>query len=210
MESRQGADGSDHVDDVALLCRDASALDRFYRRHLPLVRAFVTRRTTDPHTAADLISSTFVAAIDASSRYSPQRGTPEAWLLGIAFRVVRAEERRQARQWRAWSRDHGRRPLEADAIEALEQQIDAERSYAGVREAYRALSGKDRALLELTAIDGLSIADAAQALGMQPGTARVRLHRARHRLRTAHHPSPALTSAGESATGPIDLTGALS
>ena len=44
----------------------------------------------------------------------------------------------------------------------------------------------DRALIELVALDGLSVADAAQVLGVKPGTARVRLHRARRQITT--HP----------------------
>ena len=50
------------------------------------------------------------------------------------------------------------------------------------------LSDEDRALLELVALDGLSVADAARALGVKPGTARVRLHRSRARVTAALPP----------------------
>jgi RNA polymerase sigma-70 factor, ECF subfamily len=46
------------------------------------------------------------------------------------------------------------------------------------------LSSGERAVLELVAIDELSLAEAAAAVGVRPVTARVRLHRAREKLRT--------------------------
>ncbi len=57
------------------------------------------------------------------------------------------------------------------------------------------LPDAERAVLELVAIDELSVAEAAAAAGVRSGTARVRLHRARRKLRAeleaaAHQPNP--------------------
>ncbi|WP_448641755.1 RNA polymerase sigma factor [Geodermatophilus sp. URMC 63] len=52
-----------------------------------------------------------------------------------------------------------------------------------VRGALGRLSAEDRELVTLVAWEGLTPAQAAVALGIAPGTARVRLHRARTRLR---------------------------
>ena len=46
------------------------------------------------------------------------------------------------------------------------------------------LSESERAILELVALDELSLTEAAAAAGVRPVTARVRLHRARRKLRT--------------------------
>src|SRR5438067_3470319 len=58
---------------------------------------------------------------------------------------------------------------------------------------FRSLAGlppDERAVLELVAIDGLPVKDAAAALGIRHGTARVRLHRARrNRTRSEEHTS---------------------
>ena len=43
----------------------------------------------------------------------------------------------------------------------------------------------ERAVLELVALDELTVAEAAAAAGVRPVTARVRLHRARRKLRAA-------------------------
>jgi DNA-directed RNA polymerase specialized sigma24 family protein len=45
-------------------------------------------------------------------------------------------------------------------------------------------------VLELVAIDGLAVKEAAAALGIRPGTARVRLYRARRAARNALRPPP--------------------
>jgi RNA polymerase sigma-70 factor (ECF subfamily) len=61
----------------------------------------------------------------------------------------------------------------------------------------------DRAVLELVALDELSVADAARSLGLRPVTARVRLHRARRALRaalppeTGEEPSTTITATAE-------------
>jgi RNA polymerase sigma-70 factor (ECF subfamily) len=44
------------------------------------------------------------------------------------------------------------------------------------------LSDPERAILELVAIDELTLTEAAAAAGVRPVTARVRLHRARRKL----------------------------
>ncbi|MCW2918418.1 MAG: hypothetical protein JWN52_6486 [Actinomycetia bacterium] len=50
-------------------------------------------------------------------------------------------------------------------------------------------------MLKLIAVDGLSVIEAAAALGIRPVTARVRLHRARKVLRdTIVIPNPVLIS----------------
>lgn len=173
--------------DVHRIGSDADALEAFYREHLDAVQRFVARRVADPHLAADLTADIFVAAIEAAGTYRPDRGRPIAWLYGIARNVVSGEARRRGRHARAVRRISGRRLLDADSVARIEDRLDAERQARALYEGLAALPARDRALLELVAIDGLSISEAAAALGMTPGSARVRLHRSRrlvqHQLR---------------------------
>ncbi|MEK8109196.1 sigma factor-like helix-turn-helix DNA-binding protein [Micromonospora sp. M12] len=84
----------------------------------------------------------------------------------MARNVIAAEHRRATRLLRASGRAAGRRLLDADDIARIEERIDAE---SLARRTYRALSGlpeHTRALLELVAVDGLSLTDAAGALGI--------------------------------------------
>lgn len=169
---------------LAQIATDPDAFEAFYRTHLDLVQRFVARRVTDPHTAADLTAEVFLAAIEGAPRYRSQRGSPAMWLTGVARRVVAAEFRRQGQERNLQRRISGRRLLDADSLGELEARIDAEREARQVYQALAALPPRDRTLLELVAVDGLTVADAAQVLGVKPGTARVRLHRSRARVKS--------------------------
>jgi RNA polymerase sigma-70 factor (ECF subfamily) len=174
--------------DVGSIATDADAFEVFYRENLEAVRRFVARRVTDPHLAADLTAEIFLAAVDSASSYQPDRGVPGAWLIGVARHVVATEFRRQSRERAVANRISGRRLLDADSLIRIEERIDAERKARKVYEALASLPRRDRALMELVAIDGLSITEAAAVLGVKPGTARVRLHRSRARIQAQLQP----------------------
>lgn len=181
----------DHAANVRAISSNPDAFEAFYREHLPAMRRFVARRVSDAHLAADLTSDIFLAAIDSAQSYRAYRGVPAAWLHGIARRVVATEVRRHVIDRRATRRVAGRRSLDADSLARIEERIDAEREIRALYGAIASLPQRDRALLELVAIDCLDVADAADALGIKPGAARVRLHRARRRvLADIHLPAP--------------------
>ncbi|HEY2354588.1 MAG TPA: RNA polymerase sigma factor [Gaiellaceae bacterium] len=171
------------MDDLADIATSPDAFERFYRAHVDAVQRFVVRRVDDPYLAADLTADVFVAAIESARSYRRGRGEPVAWLFGIARNVVVDEWRRNAKERRAAERIRGRELLSEDDLPALLERIDGEASARGL---YRELSGLpagERAVLELVAVDGLSVEDAGRALGIGGVGARVRLHRARRRLR---------------------------
>ncbi len=178
MDVKQRAD-----DEVTGIGRDPALLEAFYREHAPTVRVFLARRVADPHDVADLTAEIFLAAIDHAHRYRAQEGKPVAWLLGIARNKVADAQRSRARRLRAESRLVGHRLLDEDAIARMEDRIAAEAWTRALYDALATLPARDRLLMELVAVDGLSVAEAADELGVKPGTARVRLHRSRARLR---------------------------
>jgi RNA polymerase sigma factor (sigma-70 family) len=187
--------------DVARIADDPEAFEAFYRAHTEAVARFVARRVDNPYLAADLTADVFLAAIASASSYRPSRGAPVGWLLGIARNVVAAEHRRSTRERRAISRiPAAAELLDGDDLARLHERIDAE---AGSRQLYLAmerLGPGDRAVLELVALDGLAVREAARALGIQPVAARVRLHRARRLLQRelkqpAVENTPAITEA---------------
>jgi RNA polymerase sigma-70 factor (ECF subfamily) len=134
---------------------------------------------------ADLTAEVFLAVIDSAHTYRPGRGTQLAWLYGIARNVIAGERRRAAHELRAASRVAGRRLLDDDDIARLEERIDTEGAGRAACLALAGLPPDERAVLELVAVDGLPVTDAAAALGIRPGTARVRLHRARRAAQQA-------------------------
>jgi RNA polymerase sigma-70 factor (ECF subfamily) len=185
---------SAHYDPLTRIGREPDAFEAFYRDHVDPVQRFVARRVDDPHLAADLTADVFLAAIDGAHTYQPGRGPVIAWLYGVGRNTIASEVRRRSREMHAVRRVSGQRLLDPASQARIEDRIDAERESRRLYRALAELNDDDRSLLELVALDGLSVADAARSLGVKPATARVRLHRSRARL-TAHlrrsEPEPA-------------------
>lgn len=170
--------------ELTAIASDPDAFERFYREHVEAVQRFVARRVDEPYLAADLTADVFLAAIDSAATYNPSRGNPAAWLHGIARNVVAGERRRNAKELRATSRVRGRELVDDDDLVVLHERIDAESAARSLYRELERLSQGERAVLELIALDGLTVGEAAQALGIGPVAARVRLHRARRLLRS--------------------------
>ncbi|WP_052847983.1 RNA polymerase sigma factor [Streptomyces avicenniae] len=166
----------------AAVARDPALFEEFYRRHVEAVTRFLARRVDDPHTVADLTAEVFLAVIDSAQTYDAARGSETAWLYGIARNTVSAEHRRAAREKSLGTRIAGRRLLEPDDIARLEERLVAENEGRRALLAMAELPEGERAVLELVAVDQLTVTEAARALGLRPVTARVRLHRARKSL----------------------------
>lgn len=177
---------------------DPDAFEAFYRDHLEAVQRFVARRVDDAHLAADLTADVFLAAIDNAHTYAADRGPVVAWLYGVGRNTIAAEVRRRSRELHAARRISGHRLLDPASVARIEERIDAERESRRLYRALDGLSDDDRKLLEMVALDGLSVADAARSLGVKPATARVRLHRSRARLTTTlrqEEPDPGVLGA---------------
>ena len=183
--------------DLRRIAADPDAFEAFYREHVEAVQRFVARRVDDRERAADLTAEIFLAAIASAGAYRPGRGTPVAWLFGVARNVVADDRRRRAREQRANGAIVGRRLLDDDDVAGIEARLDAAARARALYAALDALPENERAVLELVAVDDLPVAQAAAALGIRPVTARVRLHRARRTLRAQlapdDIPSPAPT-----------------
>jgi RNA polymerase sigma factor (sigma-70 family) len=174
--------------DVRGIAGDPGAFEAFYRRHVTAVSRFFARRVADPHLVADLTAEVFYAVIASAHTYQPGRGSELGWLYGIARNVLAGDRRREALRLRAEGLAAGRRLLDSDDIARLEERIDAECAARCLHRALAVLPENERAVLELVAVDGLSLKDAAAALGISPGAARVRMYRARRAARDALGP----------------------
>lgn len=166
----------------------------------------MARRVGDRDLAADLTADVFVAVIESAETYRPSRGAPVAWLFGIAQVVVASRLRRTGREQRATTRVRGRELLDVDDVARINDRLAAEEQSRRLYAAMERLPDGERAVLELVAVDELSLAEAAVALGIRPVTARVRFHRARRRMadwltgRVAEELSPLLSRAKETAS----------
>ncbi|MDI6097004.1 sigma-70 family RNA polymerase sigma factor [Actinoplanes sp. NEAU-A12] len=171
---------------------DPDAFTAFYRAHVDAVLGFVTRRVDDPHLAADITADVFHTVVEAVAVYRPERGGELGWLYGIARNHIAGDARRRAREAARRQRLAGRRLLDDDDIGRLEERIDAAHAARLLYRQVARLPEPERAVVELVAVDGLTVAEAAAALGIRSGTARVRLFRARRALRETHEAALAL------------------
>jgi RNA polymerase sigma factor (sigma-70 family) len=182
-DHRPPADPADDRDLLARLDRDADAFEAFYRRHLDRITGFAVRRCETPEDVADLVAAVFLAVIESAHRYDPTRGEPLGWLFGVAANQLRMQRRRGWRQRGIVDRVSGQRLLDAEDVLRLEERIDAERLAPEVRRAVARLPRGERAVFDLVWREGLSAPEAAAALGISPVAVRVRLSRARAKLR---------------------------
>ena len=180
---------------IPVIGTDPEALETFYRRNVRRVVSFAARRGERPDDVADLVASVFVAAIESAHRFDSRRGGAVPWLLGIAVHEHARLRRRRGREAAAMRRLAGRSLLEGDDYQRLEDQIDAARLAPEVRAALEALPPRERELLELVSLDGLDQHEAAAALGVRPGTARMRLSRGRRKLQRLLEPGRATDGA---------------
>jgi RNA polymerase sigma factor (sigma-70 family) len=160
--------------------------ERIYRGNVGAVTSYFARRCTDPQTVADLTSETILRAAAGFRGFDAGRGSARAWLLGIAGHVYAQYCAHTSNGRDAAARLAGLAELPADEIDELSDRIDAERAARALLERCAELSALERAAVELVDLDGLTPKQAAAALGVPRGVLRVRLSRARARLRKEH------------------------
>jgi RNA polymerase sigma-70 factor (ECF subfamily) len=145
--------------------------------HGPALLALLRRLSRDEHNAEDLFQET-AARVWRNIRSRPVLRNPRAWLMKIGYHVFL---------------DH-RQPvkvpqeLDADARPDLRfpsppEQAEREESATRVRDQVADLSEPLRDVLALHYTAGLSIRDAAAAMGISTGTAKSRLNAALNELR---------------------------
>jgi RNA polymerase sigma factor (sigma-70 family) len=145
---------------------------RVYRRALGLLG--------NTHDAEDVTAAAFFELWRKHRAVRLVGGSTLPWLLVTAMNLSRNHVRGLSR-YRAAIAGIPRSLDVADPAEIVEHRLD------GVA-ALKSLGRTDAALLVLTAVEGLSTAEAAAALGLRPGAARMRLSRLRENRRLELNP----------------------
>lgn len=156
--------------------------EAIFDRYHALMWSYVAR-VAGRSLADELTADVFVAAFTSRSRYDPARGPVRAWLYGIAANLVRTHLRSEARMRKAFDRAVSDVVASHVPIDAVDDSIVDRQLMEKVANALRGLPANDREVLLLFAWEQLSYEEIASALGVEIGTVRSRLSRARERLR---------------------------
>lgn len=154
--------------------RDERAFGRLYDRHTPYLYRFALRLAGgDEVLAQELVHDAWVIAVERLDRYEG-RSALRVWLGGILVNRARLS-------WREQERDQielSEVPLGAgDAVlDFALHRVDLER-------AMSALPTRARHVFVMHDVEGYTHEDIAELLGIEPGTSKSQLSRARALLR---------------------------
>jgi RNA polymerase sigma-70 factor, ECF subfamily len=146
---------------------------RLCEAHTATVLAYALRRVPRED-AADVVAETFLVAWRRLDELDDEHALP--WLYAVARRVLLAQQRAARRQQAIAERVAAAEPAPFSPTSGT----PASRR---VLEALAGLSERERDVLMLAAWEELPGRDAARALGCSATAYRIRLHRARRRLR---------------------------
>lgn len=156
---------------------DRDAFADLVWRHQDTVHTLATR-LVGPDLAADVAQEALIRAWRALPRFRGEAAF-STWLhritVNTAWTLRKRAARHQAQQLEDTLVDDGLAPERAGELTDVR---------AGLKRAIAELSPGQRAVLVLRDVYGWSNAEVARELAITPTTAKVRLHRARKRLRT--------------------------
>jgi len=163
---------------VPATATEAFDFDALYRDARDDVFAYAATLMRDRAAAEDVTAMAFERAYKKRSRFNARRGSPRAWLFGIARNAALDELRRHKRAADAQIPGPAQEPGAGEAAE-----LAAERD--AVRAALSTLPAKDREVIALKYHADLSNAEIGEVLGVSATNAGTLLHRAMTKLREA-------------------------
>ncbi|WP_416463304.1 sigma-70 family RNA polymerase sigma factor [Sphingomonas sp. VDB2] len=140
------------------------------------MRRYARALARDESDADDVVQDALLRAIERRATYQPERSRTR-WLLAIVHNVFVSAKRRQAAETRRNDR------FAQTLLSSIDPQQEEHVRLAEIAQGFAALPEPQRAVLHLTAIEGLSYQQAADILGVPIGTVMSRLSRARAALR---------------------------
>ncbi|OFI38366.1 RNA polymerase subunit sigma-70 [Arthrobacter sp. SW1] len=159
---------------------DGDAFGALYDRHRDRVFRHAYRVCGDPHEAEDVMATAFLELWRRRSKVRVVEGSVLPWLLVTTTNCAR-NSGRAARRYRRFLDSLPRVEEAVDpAFGTLQDQLDAE-----LAQALRSLNAVDLQLISLVVFEEHTLAAAAEILKLTPGAAKVRMHRARQRLKAA-------------------------
>jgi RNA polymerase sigma factor (sigma-70 family) len=153
------------------------AFEALVRRHGPMVLRVCRDELRDVHAAEDAFQATFLILARRAGSIR-KRGSIASWLFGVARRVAKRANVERARQTA-----YERRSAVMDASHQSESDHYQADLVPEIQEEVDKLPEKYRSPIVLCYLEGLTHEEAASQLRLPVGTLKVRLSRARERLR---------------------------
>jgi RNA polymerase sigma-70 factor (ECF subfamily) len=148
---------------------DEAAFRRLYRRHSPALYALARRLMADDQAASEIVQDTWVRAVAGLQRFAWQSAL-RTWLSSIAVNCCRE-------RWSGRGERFDDIPIDtASRAEDPLLRVDLERALASLPTGYRTV-------LVLHDVEGYTHEEIAHQLGVDPGTSKSQLSRARRALR---------------------------
>lgn len=160
---------------------DRDAFRQLVEQNQRDVYTLAVRLVRDPHLAEDVAQETFVRAWRALPAFRGEAAF-STWLHRITVNTAWTHRRRQKRH----------RHADIDEVQAVVDETrrhnpghldDTLHLSVALREALNTLPAEQRMVVVLKDVESWSHLEIAEALGITVGAAKVRLHRARRRLR---------------------------
>jgi RNA polymerase sigma-70 factor (ECF subfamily) len=175
---------------VAAQDGDSSALGELFGRHQKMLYSFARRYTANAEEAHDLVQETMLRALRNIGRF---RGEARfaTWLVAIVIRAALSLKRKEkCLQWLALDEqvtEFDRMCITqfADARPNPEQIYLQQELRSVLRREILRLHPRYRLVLQACVLEESPIEQVARSLGISPGAAKSRLHRARHSLSAA-------------------------
>jgi RNA polymerase sigma-70 factor, ECF subfamily len=160
---------------------DRDAFGRFYDRYASLAFTVALRLLGSRSDAEDLVQEVFLQAWRQAQSYSPERGSPEAWLITMTrSRGIDKLRSIRRRDMRTLAPDEPARDGSGVQMQPPTGASDAKLTVGGV---LARLPESQRIVLELAYFDGLTQSEIAARLGEPLGTVKTRIRAGLERLR---------------------------
>jgi RNA polymerase sigma-70 factor (ECF subfamily) len=179
-EADRGADGADGASDLALAERlarhgDAAAFHALYARHTAALYALALRLAGDEADAEDAVHDTWLRAVEGLHRF---RGASSlrTWLIGVLINRVRETARARHHASLDDLPEMAAPGCDDALVDPRVDAVDLERALAELPHGYREV-------LVLHDVDGHTHEAIGRLLGIEVGTSKSQLSRARRRLR---------------------------
>lgn len=175
----------EHALVVALKERDPAALAEVFATYSDKIYRLAVSLLHDEQTADGVVQDTFLSLIEHIHTFE-ERASLATWLYRVAYNHAQTRLRRQRPQVDVEEMDGDDIALPEKLIDwntVPERLLTGEEAMSQIMAAIGTLSPALRAVFILRDVEELSTEETAEALGIQPGAVKVRLHRARLALR---------------------------